>query len=55
MKIILWLVVVPSVASVLLYFLMEFIKSAKKGIKTYQDRDLRNDEGSAPPEPPPGE
>ena len=33
MNIILWVVVIPSVASVLIYFLIEFIKLARRGYR----------------------
>lgn len=37
MNIILWLVVIPSVASVLIYFLIEFIRLARRGYRIAQE------------------
>ena len=45
MKIILWLVVVPGVASVLIYFLIEFIKLADRGYRRWH-----REQAEAPPE-----
>lgn len=44
MRIIFWLIVVPGVASVLVYFLVEFIRLARRGYRDHAAKEHQEPE-----------